>query len=348
MTRNRIAVLLVASLFALATRGLHADVRADEKGHVEFTGVLGRVVNIFGGKAAREGVVSTVALKGDRKATLNDSTGQIIDLGEEKVYDLDIHKKTYKVTTFAELRTQMEDAKAKAEQQAQKEQPKEAEAPKQKPAPAPAADEKQMEVDFDMKDTGQKKTINGFDTHEIVMTIAVREKGKTLEEAGGLVLTSDMWLGPRIAAMSEVAEFDRRYYEKLYGPMVAGASPEQMASAQAMYPMLKPAMGRMTNEGAKLDGTAILTTTTVDAVKSAEQMAEEKKQREADSSTPPASGSVGGFMGGLAKKMAQKKMQGDGDAKARATFMTVNTEVLKVVTAVAPADVAVPAGFQQR
>ena len=32
---------------------------------------------------------STVAVKGDRKATLNGETGQIMDLNEEKVYDLD-------------------------------------------------------------------------------------------------------------------------------------------------------------------------------------------------------------------------------------------------------------------
>ena len=252
-----------------------------------------------------------------------------------------MRKKTYRVTTFDELRRRMEEAKAKAEEDARKEQPKE------ETKPAKPADEKQMEVDFDVKNTGEKKTINGFDTHEVVMTITVREKGKTIDESGGLVLTSDMWMAPRIAAMKEVADFDRRYYEKLYGPMVAGASPEQMAAALALYPMLKPAIGRMSTEGAKLDGTAIQTTTTVDSVKSPEQIAEEKKQQDTDSK-PSAAGGVGGFMGGFAKKLAQKKMQGDSDSKARATFMTMNSEILKVTTDVAAIDVAVPAGFQQK
>jgi hypothetical protein len=340
MKRSCIAVFAGFALFALSTAALRADVRADEKSHVEFAGMLGRMVNIFGGKAAREGVTSTVAVKGDRKATLNDATGQIVDLGEEKVYDLDMRKKTYRVTTFAELRRRMEEAKAKAEEDARKEQPKE------ETKPATPVDEKQMEVDFDVKNTGEKKNINGFDTHEVVMTITVREKGKTIDESGGLILTSDMWLAPRIAAMKEVADFDRRYYEKLDGPMVAGASPEKMAAALAMYPMLKPAIGRMSTEGAKLDGTAIQTTTTVDSVKSPEQMADEKKQQDTDK--PSASGGVGGLMGGFAKKLAQKKMQGDADARPRATFMTMNTEVLKVTTDVAAADVGVPAGFQQK
>jgi len=38
---------------------------------------------------------------------------------------------------------------------------------------------------------------------------------------------------------------------------------------------------------------------------------------------------------------------GDDAAKPRATFMTATTEVLKVVTDVTPADVAVPAGFKE-
>lgn len=34
---------------------VRADVRTDEKSRVELAGVLGKVVNIFGGKGAREG-----------------------------------------------------------------------------------------------------------------------------------------------------------------------------------------------------------------------------------------------------------------------------------------------------
>ena len=107
MNHARIAAVLTLSCLALTPSALRADVRADQKSHVEFAGVLGRMTNMFGGKAAREGVTSSVAVKGDRKATMNDAAGQIIDLAEEKVYDLDLKKKSYKVTTFAELRRRM-------------------------------------------------------------------------------------------------------------------------------------------------------------------------------------------------------------------------------------------------
>jgi hypothetical protein len=343
MNRTRNIAALSVALLTLASYSLHADVRSDQKSHVEFAGMLGRMVNMFGGKAAREGVTSTVAVKGDRKATMNDLTGQIIDLAEEKVYDLDLKKKSYRVTTFAELRRRMEEARTKAEADAQKEAAHE----KEKPAAAdPKA--KQVEIDFDVKNTGQKKAINGFDTHEAVITITVREKGKTLEQGGGMVMTSDMWLAAKIPAMKEILDFDIRYAKMLYGTMVTGISAEQMATAQAMYPMMKDALGKMSAEGGKIDGTAIQTTTTMDSVKSEEQVAEEAKagssSGESKSSTPT---SAGGLLGGFAKKMAQKKMGGDEPAKTRATFMTATTEVLKVVTDVTPADVAVPAGFKE-
>jgi|SRR6266571_7598111 len=119
MHRIRIAAAFTLACLALSASSLRADVRADEKTHIEFAGMLGRMMNIFGGKGARDGVTSTVAVKGDRKATLNDSSGQIIDLSEEKIYDLDLKKKAYKVTTFAELRRRMEEAKRKAEEEGQ-------------------------------------------------------------------------------------------------------------------------------------------------------------------------------------------------------------------------------------
>ena len=337
---HTIAALIVTGL-VLSSYSLRADVRSDQKARVEFAGMLGRMFNMFGGKSAREGVTTSIAVKGDRKATTSDTTEQIIDLAEEKVYDLDLKKKSYKVTTFAELRRRMEEAKKKAQEDAQKEAARE----KDKTAPPPPdPNAKQVEIDFDIKNTGVKKTINGFETHEAVMTVTVREKGKTLEQGGGMVTTSDMWLAPKIAAMKEIADFDMRYAQKLYGTMIAGVSPEQMAAALAMYPMMKQALGRMSTEGAKLEGTAIQTTTTMDAVKSAEQIAQEAKAGD-DAGKPSTSGGVGGMLGGmLAKKMGPKK---DDAGKARGTFMTSNHEVLKVVTDVTAADVAVPAGFKE-
>ena len=112
------ALALVGLLVTAAAVG--ADVKTSEKSQLKFEGMLGRMMGMFGGKAAKEGVVSTVAVKGDRKITTTGDTAEIVDLAEEKVYELNLKDRTYKVVTFAEMRKQMEEARAKAEEEARK------------------------------------------------------------------------------------------------------------------------------------------------------------------------------------------------------------------------------------
>jgi hypothetical protein len=348
MRRARSIAALTLGAVLLSAYSIRADVKTDEKTRVELGGMLGGVIKMFGGRGAREGVVSTVIVKGDRKVVAHEDNQQIIDLGEEKVYDVDVKKKSYKVTTFAELRRQFEEAQRKAAEDAKREE----KAEKDKPA-GRDPNAKEMEVDFDVKNTGQKKAINGFDTHEAIMTITVREKGKTLEQSGGMVITSDLWLVPAIKAMKEVTDFDVRYAQKLYGSMIGGVSAQQMAAALAMYPMLKQGVAKMSAEAAKMDGTPILTTTTMDAVKSAEQLQQEAKSSTSTQDDNDAkaqggvSGAVGGFLARRMKKNNDDSKDGGSKDKARATFMTTTHEVLKVGTDVAPADLAIPAGFKE-
>ena len=46
-------------LMTLAAVPAYAEVKTREKTHVKFEGMLGKVFNLFGGKAAKEGVVAT-------------------------------------------------------------------------------------------------------------------------------------------------------------------------------------------------------------------------------------------------------------------------------------------------
>ena len=344
MNRKLTVAALVLGLVALFTHSLKADVKTDEKTLVKFEGMLGKVVGIFGGKSAREGVESRVAVRGDRMASFSDSTGNIVDLKEEKIYNIDVKKKSYKVITFAELRKQMEDAQKRAAEEVRKAQAES----KTAEQPAPSSEGKQIEVDFALKESGQKKSINGFDTREFVMTVTMREKGKKLEESGGMVLTSNIWMAPRIPAMNEVVDFQIRFAKAIASPMIQGASANEMASATAMYPMMKDAIDRARTEATKMDGTAILTTTTVDAVRSAEQIAAESQQQQSSASSIPTTpaGAVGGLIGGFMKRGA-KPSNTPAAAPGHTTVMTLTNEVLRVGTTVADADVSIPAGFKE-
>jgi hypothetical protein len=310
---------IACTLLALLATPALADVKTRDKGQVKFEGMLGTMMRMFGGKALSEGIVSTNAVKGNRKATLNDMTGRIVDLDEQKVYDLDMKKKTYTVTTFDELRQKLREAQERAAKEA-KEAPGE---PTQ-----PSSSEKQFEFDFDVKETGQTRAIAGHDARQVIMIVTVREKGKTLEESGGVVLTADSWLGPDIPALKELAEFEMKYW-KAIAPESALVSAEQMAAIAALYPMIKPAMDRINQEKVNLKGTPLATSMTFEAVKSKAQIEEQSK-----------SSSGGGLSGMLARKIAKK------DDKPRATIFTMNTETLEIGTAVAATDLDIPAGFK--
>ncbi|MBF8304999.1 MAG: hypothetical protein HW398_187 [Acidobacteria bacterium] len=339
---KRLLTVLLLVLVALPTL---AAVKKEEKTRVQFGGVLGRMVNLFGGKAAREGVTATAAVKGNRKRTVTGDTGQIIDLDEEKIYDLDMKGKSYRVTTFEEMRRRMQEAMEKARQQA-------ASAPTAPPQPQEG---KEMQVDFNIKESGQRKTISGYDCREVVLTVSVYEKGKTLEESGGMVMTGNIWLAPRIAAMKEMEEFDLRYAQKL-GEMFASAmTPEQMGALMASYPYMMQAMSKFNAESVNMDGTSVLTTMTMEGVQSREQAAQQAQQQQPAEQESRSGGipSVGGILGGLGRRAVRRRTdeQQPADAAAtpgRSTLMTMTDELVKVSTDVPDTDVAIPTGFRLR
>jgi hypothetical protein len=61
-------------------------------------------------KKVGEPTISTVYLKGNRMATVNDSNAHIVDLDQETLTDVDFVKKTYTTITFAQMREAMERA----------------------------------------------------------------------------------------------------------------------------------------------------------------------------------------------------------------------------------------------
>ena len=147
-------------------------------------------------------------------------------------------------------------------------------------------------------------------------------------------MAADSWLGPELPALKELADFDMRYYKQLYGADAMGMAAEQMAMVMAMYPMLGKASERLKQEGTKLQGTPLATTTTFEVVRTKEQM---------DASAEQQKESGGGLGGMLARKMMKKE-----EPKARATVFTMDHEFQDVSTTVAASDLDIPAGFKEK
>ena len=196
--------------------------------------------------------------------------------------------------------------------------------------------QKEFEVDFDVKETGQKKTLAGYDTREVIMTVTVREKGKTLEDGGGFVMTADSWLGPQIAALKELGEFDQPLLQAATGPRRdghvgradgdgRGDVPDDEAGVGADGEGRRQAQGHAARDHDDLRGGEV---------------------QGADGGGGRGEQVAGG--GGLGGMLARKMMKKDGEEKPRATIFTAISETQEVATSVAPADIDLPAGFKEK
>jgi hypothetical protein len=287
---------------------------------VHFGGFLGGVINVFGGSRTHEGMNSTTVVKGNRRSTISGTSEEIVDLDAEKIYKVDLDRKTYTVTTFDELRKQFEEQKQRAERSSKERSTEKEKGP-----------EYEVEITVDTPKT--KETINGYDTHEVLTKISVHEKGKKIEQAGGVVMTADSWIGPRVAAMRDVADFERRYFQKLYGSTFGAAETQQMAVLLATNPAFAKAMKAFSDKRASFDGTPIRTTLTVESVSGTEQAAN-------DSS----SSGAGGIMGGLLKKARRQ----DNATANRSELMTSTVELIRASASATASQLDIPAGFKQR
>jgi hypothetical protein len=318
-------------------------VKTEENTKVQLGGILG----MFGGKAAKEGIVTTTAVVGERRLIRGGDSGQIVDLAEQAVYDLDFKKRTYTVTSFAELKQRFEEERAKAEKEAQKareqQASKQAKQAKQAEQPAEDAEAKELQVDFEFSRTAEKREIAGHEAKLVILRATVHEKGRSIQQVGGLLFRNDLWLAPKLAELGELEAWNTRYAQKMaevYGVAPGSAtSAQQMATLLTRYPGAMQAMQKLRAETEKVDleGTAVSTTLTLTAIKSAEQVAKaEEEGLKADTG-------VGGF---LAKQMF-KKAAGD-PADPRTMLLTSARELLRVTQEATAADVALPAGFKPK
>ena len=330
----------VRAMLMLAVPSLvQAGVKTEENTSVQLGGPLAAIQSLFGGgKAAKEGIVTTTAVVGERRLTRGGDAGQIVDLAEQAVYDLDLKKKTFTVTTFAELKQRFEEQRAKAEQEAQK--AREQQASKQ-PGQDTAAVE--LQVDFEVARTAEKREIAGHEAKLVILRATVHEKGRSIQQAGGLLFRNDLWLTPKLSELDELHAWNARYAQKMaevYGVAPGGiGSTQQVATLFARYPGAMQAMQKLRAESEKIDleGTAVSTTLTLTAIKTAEQVAKaEKEGQKADTG-------VGGF---LAKQLF-KKAAGD-PAEPRTMLLTSAHELIKMTRDASAADVALPAGFKPK
>src|ERR1700761_3803744 len=135
---KRLVVVLTLPL------GLYADFSYQSTSRITGGTLIQMMRFVPGGGAMKEPQVSTVAMKGDRLVHRNKHTAEIIDLEKRTITSGNFEQRTHSEMTFEQMKQMREQLSAQK--------------PDQKTDPKVNVD-----LDADIKNTGQSKTVNGFE-----------------------------------------------------------------------------------------------------------------------------------------------------------------------------------------
>jgi transcriptional regulator of acetoin/glycerol metabolism len=222
-----------ATLVALSVSAAMADFSYQEKATVT-GGVAASAMKLAGvfSKQAREPVVTTVSVKGDKMVNRTPNHTTVIDLEAQTFTSIDLQKKTYSVMTFDEMKQMMEQAAQKMKQ-----------------------NDTNASFKVSVKATGNAKPIGGLDAKEMTVKMEMEATDQQSGRSGGMVIDMDVWLAPSVPGYQEVRDFNRRLAAKLN--WTPGS---QMAMGQAN---VAKGMAEAYKEVSKLDGVPVYETITM-------------------------------------------------------------------------------------
>jgi hypothetical protein len=309
-----------------------------EKMNMKLTGSLGKFVTKMGGPM---------------------ETDSITDIDKDVVWTLDHKKKTY-----TENKISLEMEKMKGQPATKEEEEEKEEKPKVKI----------IRNEFSVKETGEKKTINGFNCKKYLLIWLVETEDIETKEHAKNTMTSELWnteLTKELNALQkEEMEFNQAYLKKLGIEM----SPEeaQKFGLGMMSGFLgtdekatEENMKKLTKELSKVRGYTIASNIKweheSDSMKKQKEESAKKEKmeepEEEESEDVDVSQGIGGFLGGVAKKAATKKIKEEkkkkeaeekekNKGKENVVFESY-TEIKKISTSKIPqSEFSVPAGYK--
>lgn len=302
--QRKYLILLFICMFTLSAVFAVADVKQKSTTKMDFKGVLGTVMKLFGAERPQHTVTY---VKGnlmrtdrlDKKGKKVEET-DIVDLDRELFIHIRHKKKKYSQMTFAEWREMIETGlqgltMPRDEDQGEKSQPE---------------TEVKWDFNFDVETPGEKETIAGYEAEKVILKLNVEAEvtekaGADQPEqkaAGGLKVTSTHMVAKDVAGMDELREFNLKLAEKLglnVGETgLAGVLSQVMQSNE----QLAAAMEKMREEGEKLDGVPLRVHTVFETW--GQQQTDMKKDPQQDVKIPTS-------VGGLFKKFGKKKKKPD-------------------------------------
>lgn len=319
--------LLLSALFLAWALAAAADVTQEEE--TKFGGLM--KIATFG-----RSMKTTTRVSGNRMRTDAGDSIQIVDLAAEKIYEIDSKKKSYTVTTFAEMKRKMEEALAQAKA-----------APKQQAKEAPQAS---ASMDIKVSETGNQQTIRGYPCKQYLMQMDLKMKDEKSKQEGTMESLMELWLTKDAPGTQEIHDFYKKMATKLGTTQIGRQTLAQMKQGSNDSSL---AMMRMSGEVRKMEGQAIKSVfyfgSAEAARKEALESAKKPSEPEAGEQKKEKKGGLGGLLGKMKPGGGGEKSEGEGQQQPQGAILTKMTmEIVRIDTGpVDPKLFAVPEGYKQ-
>lgn len=290
---------------------LRADFKYSESTKIT-GGAMAGMMKIAGAfsKQAREPMVSTVSVKGNRlRMEHGGGKAEIIDLDGRRMIDLDTQKRVYSVVTFDEMRTALQNAQEKARAEQGKNT---AQNPNVKITPK-----------IETTPTGNTKVILDQPTHEVKVRMEMEMQSqdpKQQAQTATMWFNTNAWVAPSVAGYEQIQQFYVRMAKEMdWVPgAVMGGSPQLATSMTEFrkqttnmkgFPLLQYASFGMAGSG-------------MPSGSETSSQSESRHGSESSSSSNRVSSpsdaiakSIGGMFGGFGKKKKKQEQPEDEAAK---------------------------------
>ncbi len=324
-------IAVIASLAMAGAAPLMADFSYQETATITGGALMSmmKVVGVFS-KQAREPIVSTISVKGNRMVHKSAQQASVTDLDSETITTIDFQKKTYSVMTFEEMKQMLQQMSEKMKQN----------------------DQGQVNFKVSANATGKSKQVSGMDAKEMIVKMEMEATDAKSGQTGTMNITSDMWIAPNVTGYQEVRDFYRRMSEKINwtpGGNMFMANPQVAKGMAEVY-----------KEMSKLDGVPVEQQISMGGMPAGEgaggQQQQAQQQQEQPQERPSLGGALGGALGGRfglgRRKTSSEPKQNDGAAAQGGGQPGSLIEMTSVMSGFSNAAVdigafSVPSGFKQ-
>lgn len=333
-TRPRHAILAAAAVIALSAAPVAAqDVQYKTVSKIDMGGVINALASIAGGLEVEE----TTYIKGAKMREDTKGSSVIMDFETGRYTFIDHDAKTYSIVTLEQMLEQMQKSLEQT-QAASGGQPVASHGDDRTTLHTDSGDV-HLEFKLDVDRTNESQKVNGWNARRAFITMQTdatveTEDTQGEEEAGSLIVFVDMWASTDVPVHSAQERLMQHAAAAQYMGEVGNAA-QSIGAAFARDPQMSAAMQKAGEEMAKIEGTAVKTTTYLVALAPGKQFNRElilNPQRE--SVAKKAAGSaLRGALGRLGGGRQQQEEPQEEEAPTQKTIMTFISEVRDAKTA---------------